>query len=425
MNSQSSGPRPAEDENKGHQPSLWMRLVPLGYGIGLTSFATIAAPLLAGFSLTTIVALSGSADDRGTRGDIAIAAFSVTTTLMLFAMQAGIAASERDIPPDQRAAQFPEARHRLRWMEKLRADQWRDQALAFRLYARCRWTYNLGIISFLGGLIALLIPAPGKWGDPHTGLIFRIAALAVTAIALLIEIVLTFHRPPAVSRWLVPGSELPPTKLKEVTEDPDVISDEDAQRLAFAEYGSFGGGSEDGNAAAFAAVTSALHSLAAQLDDLNQTVERSIGATVCQTETAQAQLALAREDSDRTLLAAAAMRRANIKVTGPYKAKPPADGEERWRVLNCGPAVARGLRMELPRTTAPWLRQDAYLLGRPTGPRPDELGDLDVGREIEVRVSKVGKENYPVSVVLRWTDDDGPQQEHRFIGTEPDVSRGS
>ena len=144
MNSPSSGPQPDEDTDGG--PGLWLRLVPVGYGIGLTSFATIAAPLLAGFSLTTIVALSSSADNRGTRGDIAIVAFSATTTLMLFALQAGIAASQRDIPPDQRAAQYPEARHSPLWMEKLRADQWRDQKLALQLYARCRWTYNLGII---------------------------------------------------------------------------------------------------------------------------------------------------------------------------------------------------------------------------------------------------------------------------------------
>lgn len=415
MNSPSSGLRSAEDTER--QPSLWLRLVPLGYGIGLTSFATIAAPLLAGFSLTTIVALSSSAENRGTRGDIAIAAFSVTTTLMLFALQTGIAASERDIPPDQRAAQYPEARHGLRWMEKLRAEQWRDQALALRLYARCRWTYNLGIIAFLGGLIALLIPSPGKWGDLHTGLVFRIAALAVTAIALLIEIVLTFRKPPAVSKWLVPDSERPPVKLKKVTENPDNIKPEEAQRLAFADYGSYGGdGSYDGNAAAFVAVTSALHSLATHLEDLNQAVERSVDATTRQAETAQAQLALARQDSERRLLAAAAMRRANIEVAGPYEQEPSTDSEQRWKVLNRGPAVARGLRIELPTTTAPWLRQDVYLLDRQAGLPPEELGDLEVGKETELRVAKVGKENYPVSIVLCWTDDDGPHQEHRLIG---------
>jgi hypothetical protein len=415
MTTPSSRPQPAEDT--GHEPALWLRLIPVGYGIGLTSFATIAAPLLAGFSLTTIVALSSSADNRGTRGDIAIAAFSVTTTLMLFALQAGIAASQRDVPPDQRAARYPEARHNPLWMERLRADQWRDQKEALQLYARCRWTYNLGIIAFLGGLIALLIPSPSRWDDLNTALAFRIVALAVTAIALLIEIVLTFRILPAVSKWLVPGSERRPVKRKAVRENPDSIEPEEAQRLAFADYGSFGGdGSSDGNAAAFLEVTSAIRSLATRLTDLNQAVERSVKATIGQAETAQAQLALANQDSERRLLAAAAMRRANIEVTGPYEQKPSTDTEQRWKVLNHGPAVARGLRIELPRTTAPWLRQDAYLLDRQTGLPPEELGDLEVGRETDVRVSKVGRENYPVSIVLHWTDDNGRHQEHRLIG---------
>lgn len=217
-------------------PKLWRRPDPTGYGIGLISFATFAAPLLAGFSLTTIVTLSGSLDNRGTRGDIAIAAFSVATVLMLFTLQAGLVASQRAIPPDQRASQYPEARHYHEWMGRLRSNQWRDEKLAWRIYVRCRWTYNLGIIAFIGGLIALLIP--DKWDDPHPGPIFRIVAFAVAVIAILIEIVLAISKPTGVSNWLIPGfAGSNPVKLKGV-EEMKVIADEEAQRLAFGGYGS-------------------------------------------------------------------------------------------------------------------------------------------------------------------------------------------
>lgn len=438
MKSARSGSRPPVDTGNSpsrRDPALWRHPEPTGYVVGFTSFATIAAPLIAGFSLTTIVTLSSSADNRGTRGGIAIAAFSVAAVLMLFTLQAGLAASQRAIPPDQRAAQYPEARYQLGWMRKLLLDQWRDEKLAWRLYARCRWTYNLGIIAFLGGLIAVLIPSSGKWDNFHTARVFPIVALVAAVIAILIEIVLTFRWPGFVSSLLIPGSEAPPVKLKKVKDDPDLIKKDEqnliklaeqlveAQLLAFSDNGSVRSGSSNAGAAAtaFVAVTSALDSLATRLAELNQAVGSSVNATIRLAETAEAQLALARLDSERRLLAAAAMRRANVEVTGPYEQetgmfRTSAPTEERWKVLNRGPAVARGVRLELPQTTAEWLRQDVHLLSRKEGPPPEELGDLQVGKATTVRVSKADKEIYPVSIVLSWTDDDGPHKEHRSIG---------
>ena len=190
-----------------HDPRLWQRPVPLGYGLGLVSFATIAAPLLAGFSLTAIVTLSTSVGRHGARSDIAIASFSISAVLMLFALQAGLAASQRGLSPDQRVSQYPEARRWLGPMQQVRLDQWRDYKLAKRLMQRTRWTYNLGIIAFMGGLIALLIPAPGKWDDANTGPLFRVVAIVVAIGALLVEIVLTFGVPKRLTQWLVPGLE--------------------------------------------------------------------------------------------------------------------------------------------------------------------------------------------------------------------------
>jgi hypothetical protein len=311
-------------------------------------------------------------------------------------------------------------------MRQLRSDQWRDEKLAWRIFVRCRWTYNLGIIAFIGGLIALLIPS--KWDDPHPGAVFRTVAFVVAVIAILIELVLTIRKPASVSNWLVPGfASSNPVKLKAV-EEMEVIDPEEAQRLAFGDYGSNIGDA----ATVVAAIKSALGSLGTHLADLDQAVERSIRATISQAKTAEAQVAVAREESERRLLAAAAMRRANIEVTGPYErvtgmnpSQPSTPAEERWQVLNRGPAVARNVRLEIPPSTSERDRQE---LLPPLDPKPqlrlldqrgglpfEELGDLQVGKEKAVRVSKVSREIYPVSIVLRWTDDDGPHGEQRSI----------
>jgi hypothetical protein len=219
--------------------------------------------------------------------------------------------------------------------------------------------------------------------------------------------------------------------LEDVKEEPDSMTLkelEEAQRLAFGDCGSFSGdGSNRGGAATtvFVGFTSALYSLATRLADLNQAVDKSVDAAIRQTETTQAQLTLARQDSERRLLAGAAMRRANVEVTGPGAQEtgqnpdhPSTPAEERWEVLNRGPAVARGVRLQLPPATAEWLRLDVHLLGRKKGPPPEEteLGDLEVGKPVPVPVSKVDKDIYPVSIVLHWTDDEGPHKERRSIG---------
>jgi hypothetical protein len=289
----SGPPAGADRSSQPWDPRLWQRPIPVGYGIGFTAFATIAAPLLAGFSLTTIVTLSSSADHRGSRGDIAIAAFSIATVLMLFTLQAGLAASQRAILPDQRAAQYPEARHFLGSMHQLRLDQWRDENLAERLIKRCRWTYNLGIIAFLGGLIALQIPSPGKWDDLYTGSVFRMVALVAAIVALLVEIVLTFHIPVTVSNWLVPGLANPQRARPEDVPDMEPIEPAVAQRLAFGDFDSLSdlGSDAEKAATAIAAISSALDSLATRLADLNRAVESSVNAAIGQAERAQAQLA--------------------------------------------------------------------------------------------------------------------------------------
>jgi len=247
-------------------PAVWRRREPLGYASGLVSFASVAAPLLTGFALTTIVELTGR-DERGTRGDIAIAAFAIAAGLLIYAIQAGLAAGQLAIAPDQRSAQVPEARGYPEWMRRLREDQWRDATLAERLFTRTRIAYNLGLLAFLAGLTATLIPGPGDWTP------IRIAAVAAAGTAGGIEIVLVSGHLRPVSHWLLPTLDSTPESRAEASNDQPVeMDDASVQRLVY------GASSDTINKqlphAAGSDVTIALTTLTAQLASLTGLLAR-------------------------------------------------------------------------------------------------------------------------------------------------------
>jgi hypothetical protein len=227
-------PRVDHPTDKGSSPvlpAIWRRQEPLGYAVGLVSFSSIAAPLLTGFSLTTIVELIGRSESaRGTRGDIAIAAFAIAAGLLIYAIQAGLAASQLTVPPDQRAAQTPEARGDVRWLKQLRQEQWRDAALAERLFIRTRIAYNLGIVAFLGGLVAVLVPDPKEWN------LIRIIAIIAASTAGIIELVLASGELRPIRRWLFPTlGTIPDTDTGASNAKPKKVDYELARRLIYGE----------------------------------------------------------------------------------------------------------------------------------------------------------------------------------------------
>jgi hypothetical protein len=213
---------------------IWRRYVPIGYATGLVSFSSVAAPLLAGFSLLAILTLTTQSDYRGTRGDIAVAGFAIAASLLLFAIQSGLAASQLAVPPNDLAAEYPEARFSDVWLTLVRTNQWRDSAIAQLLFVRTRWAYNFGIIAFLGGLISSLVPGPGRWSAP------RIVALCVVAVALAVEVILTFNRPLSVATFLRPDRL--PNRAKALAKldcEPPVM---ESSQVRGAVYGSDGPG---------------------------------------------------------------------------------------------------------------------------------------------------------------------------------------
>jgi hypothetical protein len=184
------------DDVRDRSHEVWLKDEPLNYSSSLIEYSRVAAPLLAGFSLAAVVELAGGS--RGLRGDIALVAFTAAACLLVFAIQTALVASIYQTPPADRMAWWPEAQSDRHTLARLRSDQWRDGLTARRIGVRVRWLFNLGIIGFLSGLIAVLVPASGGWNAA------RVGAIGCAGCAALIEIMGTLGRPRRILRHIWP-----------------------------------------------------------------------------------------------------------------------------------------------------------------------------------------------------------------------------
>ncbi len=189
---------------------VWARMEPLGYPQAMSNFSTVAAPLLAGFSLSAMVVMTGR-PTRGARGDLAITLFGAAACLLIYALQAGVSAQQLVLGPADRAKLIPEAQTSESWMTRVRGDQWRDTQLALALFRRVRLAYNGGLMAISLALVATIQPAPGDWS------LARSVGFAVLVSACVVEAVLCFRWPPRLSQWLLP---LPQSGQPEAEPDP-------------------------------------------------------------------------------------------------------------------------------------------------------------------------------------------------------------
>jgi hypothetical protein len=163
----------------GHPP-VWARTRPLAYSTSLVSFATVAAPLLAGFALAALLELRGA---EGRAAGVAVALFTLAVVLLLGAIQAGLWAAAHHTSPGERVAWYPEAPFDDYWLGRMREQQWQEVATGFRFTRIAQLAYNLGISAFLFAVVAALVPPPGRWAWP------RMVAVALAAAAAALETV--------------------------------------------------------------------------------------------------------------------------------------------------------------------------------------------------------------------------------------------
>ena len=152
-----------------------------GYLDGLAGLGGMVAPLLAGFSLTAIALLLTSTKEPRLWG-WALLAFAGAVALLLHSMQLAFFSVARDPRPATQLDWYPEALidpDAARDVRKRQAETY-ERSVSF--WHRSMFWYDLGLTSFLAGLVLLLIPYSHNWTEQ------RIAAVVVAGAAFLMEV---------------------------------------------------------------------------------------------------------------------------------------------------------------------------------------------------------------------------------------------
>jgi hypothetical protein len=199
----------------GELPQVWNIRRPINYPKQIEVAGGIAAPLLAGFSLTTVAQLV-IGRDQPWLFEWATALFALAAALLVFAVQLSATALGYAATPSDRLDYNPEAASNREVLALTRRRQWEEMELRWKYGSRARHCYNVGLLAFLSGLGLVLVPHsawPWPWG--------RVAGVAVISISLLVEaiwILSNAKRP----RWLLPRSS---------TVEPQALPDEGAKYL--------------------------------------------------------------------------------------------------------------------------------------------------------------------------------------------------
>lgn len=155
----SSSSSPSSFQNTYHAPK-WRKPRPLGYGTAVESLGSVASPLLAGFSLASVILVSDDSANFRWPGTV-VFALAAAAVLLIAAVQFGYnarryfwsAANVREWWPD--VAEDSDREAVLREEQAIAFDQWKTWTLWMRM------TYNLGVLALLVGLALALPPRYG------------------------------------------------------------------------------------------------------------------------------------------------------------------------------------------------------------------------------------------------------------------------
>lgn len=156
----------------------WEQPGSLGFAEALRGLGGVVAPLLTGFSLTSIVLLL-TASSAPRDADWAVVALTVTVVCLLYSMQVAVLALARSPSPADILTWKPEVAVSDAALQEAREQQAATLHDMRRLWEFSAFAYDLGIIAFLSALVLLLIPR--SWSFPHS------AAVVVAGFALIFE----------------------------------------------------------------------------------------------------------------------------------------------------------------------------------------------------------------------------------------------
>ena len=158
----------------------WRKRAPLGYGNAIDSVGTVASPLLAGFSLASVIVVSDDAANFRWPGG-AIFALTIAAVALIGAVQCAFNARQYLWSGADVLAWWPDMKEGSE-REKLLRD---EQAVAFHRWAAwSKWTrraYNCGILALLAGLALASPPAHGA--SVQADLRWAAAGVAIVACA--------------------------------------------------------------------------------------------------------------------------------------------------------------------------------------------------------------------------------------------------
>lgn len=175
----------------------WQARYPLGTTDAFRSMGTVAAPLLAGFAFTTLVILLTAGTTIRLAGP-ATFALALATTMFILCIQLTFTGLLYSAPPAERTDWQPRATTDSQTAERVMLVQRKDHQLQGHYLARSRLTYDVGVVSLISALLALVTPT--QW------LSWRGAAFLVVAASLAVELAWVVgarsrYRP----RWLLPS----------------------------------------------------------------------------------------------------------------------------------------------------------------------------------------------------------------------------
>jgi hypothetical protein len=190
--------------NRVSHERYWVTPYLYGEAEALNSMGTIAAPLLAGFSLAAMVQTLTITKSQARWPDAALLLFMVAAVLFVTTVQAMFWARGYQATPQQIKEWWPDADDAER-MELLRREQKRHAA-GFRMWSdRARITYTFALLCLLAALTLLAVPPPSQ----ESASVLRWLAVAAGAAAFIAESVWTMgsFTSPKWMAWLLEPSQ--------------------------------------------------------------------------------------------------------------------------------------------------------------------------------------------------------------------------
>lgn len=192
--------QPSETVATNDQLRVWNQRRPINYPKQIEMTGGFSAPLLAGFSLTTL-ALLVIGKDHPWLSEWAIPLFAIAAVLLVYAVQFSTMVLRYAATPSQRLDYNPEAASNSNILHTVRKWQWEEMELQAKYAVRARQCYNFGLLAFLAGLGLILVPNP-TWPWPWG----RFVGIAVVSASLIIE-VLWIKSDGQNPKWLLPTSD--------------------------------------------------------------------------------------------------------------------------------------------------------------------------------------------------------------------------